>query len=240
MSNYSDAVLATTPLAYWRMGETGGSTFADSSGNGHTLTLSAGVTLGAAGPLRDGNGAGTFDGTANAKAVTSSGVNTWSGDAAITFEAWIYNAAFDTGGHEIVVSLGTIGHYLSVNASGQPFMSVWNGSQRVNNGTAVLSANRWYHLVGTWAAGDYLRLYVDGALVALANTTVVTGTLSGSPNFFAGCFGGSSLFTSGLLDEVAVYRAALTPAQILTHYRAGTPAGPLSAFPWALFGTMRA
>lgn len=237
MSNYSDAVLANTPLGYWRLGESGGSTFADSSGNGHTLTFSAGVTTGADGPLRDGNAAATFDGTANAKAVTSSGVNTWFGDTTLSFEAWVYNAAWEAATHEMVISLGAA-HYLSVNLA-KPIMALTLSSGlKTNQATAAISAGAWHHLVTTWASGEPLRLYVDGAEVVGGTPAAATGTITSSANIFVGCLGGASLFTSGLIDEVALYRSQLTAAQVLTHFRAGTPATPLSAFPWALIGTM--
>lgn len=234
MSAYSDAVLANTPLGYWRLGESGGTTFADSSGNGHTLTFSAGVTTGATGPLRDGNAAATFDGTANAKAVTASGVNTWNGDAAITFEAWVYNAAWEAATHEMVISLGA-SHYLSVNTA-KPIMALTLSSGlKTNQSLTNLAAGAWQHLVATWASGDPLRLYVNGAEVVGGTPAAATGTINSSANIFVGVLGPNLLPTSGVIDEVALYRAALTPAQILTHYRAGTPGTTLSAVPWAAF-----
>jgi RHS repeat-associated protein len=40
-SDYPSTVLGDTPSAYWRLGEASGTTFADSSGNGNPLTLTA-------------------------------------------------------------------------------------------------------------------------------------------------------------------------------------------------------
>jgi RHS repeat-associated protein len=40
VSDYPTTVLGDTPVAYWRLGEASGTTFADSSGNGYNLTLS--------------------------------------------------------------------------------------------------------------------------------------------------------------------------------------------------------
>src|ERR1044072_5939964 len=50
-------------LGYWRLGETSGTTFADSSGGGHSFTQPAGVTLGASGVNTDGNKAILYGGT---------------------------------------------------------------------------------------------------------------------------------------------------------------------------------
>src|SRR5215469_15882953 len=50
-SNYEAAVLSDHPAAYYRLGETSGTTAVDSSGNGHNGAYSGGVTFGQPGPL---------------------------------------------------------------------------------------------------------------------------------------------------------------------------------------------
>ena len=49
--SYSSSVLADSPLAYWRLGESSGSTAADASGNGRTGSYLNTPTLGAGGAL---------------------------------------------------------------------------------------------------------------------------------------------------------------------------------------------
>ena len=44
--DYRAALLGSSPSAYWRLGETGGSTAADASGSGSALTYQNGVALG--------------------------------------------------------------------------------------------------------------------------------------------------------------------------------------------------
>ena len=60
-SAYALAVLADAPVAYWRLGETGGTQALDSAGTNHG-TLSGGITLGQPGALADGSTAMRFDG----------------------------------------------------------------------------------------------------------------------------------------------------------------------------------
>ena len=48
-TSYDQAVLADSPAAYWRLGESSGSSAADSSGNGNGGTYQNGPTLRAAG-----------------------------------------------------------------------------------------------------------------------------------------------------------------------------------------------
>lgn len=221
ISNISNAYAAvaarSNPIALWRFNEQSGSILYDSMGTGN-LTKGSGVTLAAAGPLGDGSLAITTDGTVNGIAVTASGVNLWSGATALSFEAWIKNPAFGVG-HEILVSLGTQGIYLSAN-SGKIFMSIHIGSQFTTTAVPSLPVDTWTHVVGTWESGDRLRLYVDGAEVAVTDNTVRSGAISSSPNYFVGCLGPNLLPWSGSLANVAVYLRKLTASEVSRHYGA--------------------
>src|SRR5215831_14920886 len=55
LSAYSSAVLADHPVAYYRLGETSGTTAVDSSGNGSNGTYVGGVALGQPGALLPGD-----------------------------------------------------------------------------------------------------------------------------------------------------------------------------------------
>lgn len=213
---YQAAVRASGALGYWRLDETSGTTFADSSGNGHTLTQAGGVTVGATGQVGK---AAIFDGT-NDTAATSSGVNAWFGQPGLSIEAWVFNPAW-AAAHEQILSLGNIGIYLSVD-TGRLIMSIHVGSQftnRVPAGPNVLPANTWTHVVGTWASGQPIRLYINGVEVAGDTPTARSGLLSNSANLFLGSFAGSALWYSGTLDEVSLYLRQLSATEIATHYR---------------------
>src|SRR5262245_25009712 len=62
MSAYSDRVIADGAIAYWRLGETSGTTAVDVVG-GKNGTISGGVTLNQGGALVDGDRALGFDGS---------------------------------------------------------------------------------------------------------------------------------------------------------------------------------
>jgi hypothetical protein len=90
----------------------------------------------------------------------------------------------------------------------------------LTGGTSNL--NTWNHVVATWN-GSAALLYVNGILADNTNDLAATGvynpnTSTNSPIFAIGAnFDGGSSATS-LVDEVAFYNAALTPAQILNHF----------------------
>jgi len=213
---YANLVGRSNPLSYWRFGESSGSTNYDAVARNH-LTKGSGVTLAQPGPLGDGNYAVLLDGTINGQSQVAA-LNSWNGQAAISFEAWVYNAAWSVS-HEMVVCCGNVGIYLSVEG-GKPIMSIHTGTQLTNKALVAISANAWHHLACTWASGEQLRVYVDGVEVAGDNNTTRTGTLSSSASLYVGSFGGTALFFSGIVDEVAVYLRKLTAAEISNHYGA--------------------
>jgi large repetitive protein len=217
LGTYAGLVAQANPLAFWRLNEKTGNTLFDSFGP-YNLAKGSGVTLGTAGPLGDGNTAVTLDGTINGQGSTSSGANPWSGQAAISFEAWVFNAAW-AATHEMAVSLGSLGIYMSVD-TGSLTMSIHTGSQLVNKQITPMTANAWHHIAGTWASGGKIDLFVDGAAVAGDNVTTRVGTLSAGINFFVGSFGGTALFYSGIVDEVAVYLRKLSASEITSHFSA--------------------
>lgn len=101
------------------------------------------------------------------------------------------------------------------------------------NADLALDTNRWYHLVGVYD-GTNISIYVNGALGGTTpfDNSPRPNTNSAIPlTFGARADGASGAFEwTGLIDEGAVYDAALTPAQVLTHYQAGTNPAPPKAY----------
>lgn len=71
---------------------------------------------------------------------------------------------------------------------------------------------RWYHVAATWGAGNSLKLYVNGALVADAGSTLVARN-SGGALYMCAIQTTTGRFT-GLIDDVYLYNSALTAAQV--------------------------
>ena len=109
---YSSSVLADSPLAYWRLGESSGSTAADASGNGRTGSFLNTPTLGTGGALTsDSNTAVGFNGTDEYVTVPyAAALN----PAQVTVEAW----AYPTGGQGTFRSVVTSRDYAPGNARG--------------------------------------------------------------------------------------------------------------------------
>ncbi len=71
---------------------------------------------------------------------------------------------------------------------------------------------RWYHVAATWGVGNNLKLYVNGALVADAGSTLVARN-SGGALYMCAIQTTTGPFT-GLIDDVYLYNSALTAAQV--------------------------
>lgn len=216
LNTYAGLVAQGNPLVFWRLNEKTGNTLYDSIGNSH-LTKGSTLVLGTTGPLGDGSTGITLDGTVNSVSSLV-GPNSWSGQSAISFEYWVNNPAF-AATHEVVLSLGSVGIYTSIQ-SGFPFMSIHTGTQYTTESAVAISAGAWHHIVAAWESGDRTHLYVDGAEVATNNVTPRTGIISSSANYYIGAFGGSSLFYSGSIDDVALYLRKLTASEVKAHYSA--------------------
>jgi hypothetical protein len=226
-TTYDQVILADNPSNYWRLNEASGLTAVDSVG-GANGTISGGVTLNQPGVLVDGGKAMAFDGTGKIQTATPLTV-----PVTTTIEFWMKalgNSAAFTVTLDEIDQLGAIGIrqndgngilQISVDyKAGSPFF-----------GGRFVFDNKWHHVVVTMN-GVTVSLYVDGVLdtsAAIANVAVTSKVTLGT----SGRAQPVAYWLNGLLDEVALYAVALTPAQVLAHYQAArlNPYDPRAVVP---------
>jgi hypothetical protein len=94
------------------------------------------------------------------------------------------------------------------------------GLQRVANSTNGIVTGRFYYVVGSYD-GQYVRLYIDGVLVAEETATFPLDY--GNRPVFIGTSGEEihDGKLNGAIDEVALYNRALTASEILSIYQSG-------------------
>ena len=198
----------TRRAGYWRLGETSGTTAADTSGNGRTGSYVNTPTLGQAGALTgDSNTSVGFDGTSELVSVPyTAALNT----ATTTLEAWVYptggqgrfRAVVSNRDYQVGATRGSI-LYASASNTWQYWIGNGSGSWTVVGGPAV-TLNDWTHVAGTYD-GSTARLYVDGTLVASA-PSAHTPNPSRPLRAAAGANeGAANYLLPGRVDEVAVY-----------------------------------
>jgi hypothetical protein len=214
-SQWNNAVLADSPIGYWRLGETG-TTFVDTGSGAKNATGT--VTTSVASPIYDGNTAITLSG---AQSLATAVTDPLAAATACSVECWVNaNGAWSVGSTNILVNPGNAGHYIAIGTGSQPIVSlIISGVQRLLNTAPALSATGWHHLVATWASGDLIRLYVDGVLSVASSA--FAGTLDASTGGVClGAFNTAapSLFFTGSLDEAAIFTTQLSATQVATHY----------------------
>lgn len=218
---YAEAVMADSPVAYWRLGEaTGVSTLADATGNGRHAVIVQGVTLQQCGAL-----VGDWD---RGVVVTSGGgtagyarVGSVACADAFTFECWFRHTAADSIAEHAIVAYG--------NSGASWWVKFLNGFITTHQNTAgtqfsvtsqPYADDAWHHFAWARSAAGTpnATIYIDGRSANGTLTSSVPTTAVQSIALFS--FAGAQGF-QGALDEVALYGSALPAARVLEHYRAG-------------------
>jgi hypothetical protein len=232
--SYAAAIVADSPESWWRLDEPVGSTsmldamarhdgqYVNNSGNPVTLGV-PGIVSG------DSDTAALFDGSESYGSVPySADLN----NTDFTIEVWAKTTVLDdTGLCPASTRFSTKGCWFYTYPAGS-----WSGgvSSGGNNfyvpsttpDTTILS-NQWTYLVMTFGkdttgASTPLRYYVNGAWDGQGyvdfNRNAAGPLLVGARGGDAGT--AADMFFKGAVDEVAVYKHALTAAQIKSHYDA--------------------
>jgi hypothetical protein len=203
---YRAAVLATNPLAYWRLGETSGTTAVDEMG-ANNGTYVGSPTLGVAGLL-----------TGDSNTAMSPGGSAWvtlaempAGDASsivwvkttATSQQWAFGRR-SAGGRYMNIGMSATGHAL--------FGYEWGGQV-----TGPVINDGLVHMLGLSWIGTTIYGYVDGALVG--NTSA--GTTNPGALMEIGAYNEYQPWT-GTVDEAAYWVRALSEAEVAALYAAGT------------------
>jgi PKD repeat protein len=221
-SGYSATVLADSPVGYWRLGESSGTTAADATG-APSGTLVGGVGRGVAGATSDTDTAMGFDGsTGYVRVDDRPSLNFPSQN--FTVEAWAKPTTVGTVGGAVLQKGDHSGYpgwqyRLSLTSTGKWRGTVFVGSSNITvTDPGTPSTTAWNHLALV-RNGQQITLYVNGAAAA---TTSFSGSVNISTGMLAIARSGASSegYFKGTVDEVAIYPTALSAAQILSHYNA--------------------
>jgi hypothetical protein len=216
-TSYRATVLGESSLgAYWRLGETTGTTAADSKGTA-TGTYVNGVTLGTQGAvINDPNPAVTFNGTnqrVSLPALTSA--------TDFSIEGWSYLTNASSTNNTVYGTNNNVRLMARPGASGTTaaYAGVWlNGTEYyLQPNSPASNLNTWVHWVLT-RQGSTLSLYRNASLIG--QRTDLPATATANISGFIGAQGGSAYFLTGSIDDVSVYRSALSSATVTKHYQA--------------------
>ncbi|TAK54489.1 MAG: T9SS type A sorting domain-containing protein, partial [Bacteroidetes bacterium] len=241
--NFANRMRACTPppsgmVAWWTLKETGGTAFQDDAGIHNNGTSSGGPTL-ATGKVSN---ARSFDGSDDYIEVPDHAeLNFGTGD--FSFDAWIKTTDSNSvkvfldkrvsspayRGYEIFLFNGILHIQLSDGTS-----------DNYGSGTFVAD-NQWHHIAITVDrdTANGIAFYVDGALVANANPTNHSGTLTNSSPLRLGSdiAGGGTPF-NGTLDEIELFSRILTPTEVRSLWEADTAGKCMTVDSCLNFGTI--
>lgn len=222
---YSDVVLADSPFAYWKLGETSGTTAVDEVGT-RDGTYS-GPTLGAASIVVNNGGdpSASFDGTNDLVTVPHDTVFDISGD--FTVELWLWPTA------STLIHRGIIGNGNSGNTFGWwltqlddfvdhvGFGNYIGGGGGQFHSSAPLKINSCNHVVATSTASGRSIFLNNVETTSFAYTPHDTGV----HDLYIGYNDTHGGFFKGRIDEVALYSYALTASQVQSHFNFGNCEG---------------
>ncbi|MBW5251788.1 Teneurin-1 [Streptomyces sp. P01-B04] len=210
----------TAPVARWKLGETSGTSAADSSGGNRTVTFGSGVTH-----STEHGGAAVFDGTANAYGETKGAVVNTGGS--YTVSAWVKlnsTAANNTFLAQSGESASGFQLYYST-AYGWTFNRHSSDMAspvivRASSGTAAVTTGTWTHLTGVYdKEAAQIRLYVNGVQAGTSTAFATPWDATGPLQIGRRIPGKEN--TNGSLSDIQVYGEALTAAQV-TALKGGT------------------
>lgn len=231
MSDYSDLILTSSPVGYWRLNETTGVTASDISGEAHHGTYTNTYTLNQQGLVdQDATSKSViFDGTDGLVTMVAGVPEALHGAAAVTLEVWVLMNTIAAPTQAINVSTGTnLGSAItlesttSVKFSGR---SVAADALQSDVATVGLLVGKKTHIVTVCDyANDKLYGYVNGVQVTDKAVTFNNVTFTYAADTLIGAIGATASGTStmdGRICDVVSYPSALSPAVVLSHYEAG-------------------
>jgi Concanavalin A-like lectin/glucanases superfamily len=219
-SAYGRAVAGDSPVGWWRLGDTSGTTAADQEGHNNGA-YAGGATLNQTSLVpTDPNKAVAFNGSSGYVRVPPAVAFNFTN--AVSLEAWIKPTSLPAAGVFRSVLTKPESYSLQFNGPRLEFTVIQSGTRRrLQTPSGAIVAGGTYHVVGTYD-GTTQRLYVNGAQVASA---ALTGGASVTTNPISiGSWDGASEFFAGTIDEPAVYGTVLSAAQVRAHYDAASVA----------------
>jgi hypothetical protein len=228
-------ILSDGPLAYWRLSEAGGGTAIDSVG-GHNGTYASAAIPGVPGPrppaflgLEGTNIAAQFQAGIDQSWVTVPALNL--NTNTVTFVAWVYPIGNQQGYAGLLMTrTGSTQGGWGYTTSDQ-IGYTWNGNSSATynfQSGLVPPQNQWSFIALVIdPTKAVLYLYNTNGLLsatnAIAHQNEVWNGTAQIGNDAAG--GGGSRTFNGVMDEVAVFNKAVSPARIAAYYQAGLTGG---------------
>lgn len=216
---YSGVVFSDSPIAYWRLGETSGTT----ANNLIALpdgTYTGGFTLGTTGLITgDSDKAVSVDGVVGSYVSVPDNAAIDQGDGPFSWELWFQRS--NATRTEVLMNKGN-GALIIYFVSTELRIGIRDTATIM---AYTLAGTDRHHVVVTKdsSSTSAWRLFVDGAEVA-PTINPLSAASTGDPLRFGQDSDSTDPFL-GVIDEVALYGSVLPPDRIALHYAAGATGG---------------
>lgn len=221
---WRDEVLADSPWAFWRFGETSGTVAEDESVNNRDGTYNGSPVL---------NEAGRGDKAVKLVAANSDHVRSSAvfNSGLATLEGWFKVASLPASTRLLAGCIDGIGsgiHDKTISLTPEGWLSfyIYDGGGKIAGMTSgSIPLNEWFHVFAT-VDGTSISLYLNNSLVATtAAGNSFTGYTVGNV-FVGGTTSDRGTYPDVTVDEFAVYPSALSAARRAAHYTADPGSGP--------------
>ncbi len=217
-------------VGYWKMDEGSGTTANDSSPNGNSLTLSAASWTNNGKFAKAWNGDGTNPHLSKADDADFD----FEASEDFTLSAWVKSdSTSNPGASQFIfdkqVATNNPGYRLYFNTSGQLVCDIDDDTTSYPEDSATTTIdyydNTWHNVLCVRdITADKLSLYVDGKLAAQDTDISATGSLANADSLTIGAqdtTAGGTDDLAGDLDEIKIYRSALSSDQVNADYNNG-------------------
>ncbi|SMQ72678.1 PKD repeat-containing protein [Plantibacter sp. VKM Ac-1784] len=235
---YGAAVFGLDPALYWRLNETSGSTAVDAGPTESNGLYFGQVTKGANGAISGvDNRAAQFTSNGWDEGGVSS-QSSYSNPTSYAMEAWFQTTSTQGGkvigfGSNQTGGSGGYDRHVFLRPDGKLVFGTWTGQENTITSQAAVNDGQWHHVVAQQSAAG-MKLFIDGSSVG---TNPQTGAQDYTGYWRVGgdnAWQGSVPYFNGKIDEVAVYNAPLTDAQVTQHRELGLGQAP-NVLPTAAF-----
>ena len=237
VDGFNDALIADSPIAYWRFGEIAGTVAANelspATPDGTyfgSVDLEAGSLV-----ATSDNSSARFDGSEHVGVPDDSSINTYAGEASQKSFELLFQADEVDSRQVLYKQGGTTSGFSLYLESGELYFGAWDSNVFGPAVKTPVSSDTAYHVVAVFdtSVSPQMTLFVNGQQVASGVTTfngaggvsshtgdVVVGARQNGSRFHDGASSGSGDFFHGTIDELALYNTALNPTQVGEHYDA--------------------
>lgn len=211
-------------VGYWKFDEGYGTTAQDSSGHDNDLThyTEAYTMSGKFGKAWDGDGTKWLADDADDPDFDFTGTEDFS------ISGWFKHSPISSSDDYIIAKHDSEGGYkIYMDSDGDIAFAIdddgaWSPGDIIGNDqTRNYDDNAWHYFSAVKRGTSSMRLYVDGREIDNDTSLTETGSLANGAKLYVGVDSDETDAFDGELDEIKIYRFALSPEEILLDYNKG-------------------